>query len=315
MSYKYNGVDITEYLSNGTTSNEGYNSFPGTISNYSVISQYAPDIKYYKDTNINIVANKICKYADYTTSSNGQIVPSWCNKVRVLMIGAGGGGGTGGAGQTNTDGSWDGVGSGGGGGACGMVCVFQKSVLPSSSYNVSIGTGGSGGTYSYEGGNSGGAGNSTTFTSGTAIATVYGGNGGNKGGSRYGNNGSINEGNGGNIASETTNTNYTAIVSITNNSFNLVNTNTGFTYSIIDNFYQNAASGNKGTQKYTVDDSSGGIGGSGGYLKTNDFLGNYVNYGKGGTGGNGWNGNTAGNYNDGGVAGTNGFVRVYFFRG
>ena len=310
MSYKYNGVDIQDYLSSGTTNNEGYVGFPGINSNHSVVSQYAVP-GYYKDTNINIVSNKICKYADHANSVNSQPVPSWCNKVRIIMIGAGGGGGSGGAGQVNTDGSDDGAGGGGGGGACGMVCVFEKLVSPSSLYNVTIGDGGIGGTYSYSGGNNGSSGNSTTFTIGNNSVTVNSGLGGNKGGSRYGNNGDLGGGNGGSIATQSAYANYTPIISITNNTYSYVNTGNSFIYSVQDNLYTPASAGNSGTQNRNVSTTSGGTGGSGGYLKANGLLGDFVNKGKGGSGGNGWNENTG---NDG-SAGTKGFIKVYFLKG
>ena len=107
----------------------------------------------------------------YTSGSGNFTAPAGVTSVEVLVVAAGGGGG----------------GCGGGGGAGGVVHHTGYTVVPSSTYAYSVGTGGSGSQYSPGGGMAGSGGNSTFDTitatgggggSGTSSAGSDGGSGG-----------------------------------------------------------------------------------------------------------------------------------------
>lgn len=104
-----------------------------------------------------------------TFTANGSwVAPRGVTKA--LLMGFGGGGG-GGSGADGTNGAND-VAAGGGGGAGALLQMQIVTVVPATSYAVTIGTGGAGGAPAFT---AGVAGNSTTFGS---LAEFRGGSGG-----------------------------------------------------------------------------------------------------------------------------------------
>ena len=79
-------------------------------------------------------------YAYGNTISASDTIPSWCTKIKVIVIGAGGGGGGGGTNATNRGGS-------GGGGGSGGLAAATISVSPGQVYDISLGGCGRGGFY------------------------------------------------------------------------------------------------------------------------------------------------------------------------
>lgn len=108
------------------------------------------------------------------TSNGSWLAPARITQVRLLGIGAGGGGGGGGGGFINTPGA----GGAGGGGA--QQAFLIVTVVPGSSYTVTIGLGGTAGTLGVgiTPGSPGGDGGDTTFD---ALATFRGAGGGQGG--------------------------------------------------------------------------------------------------------------------------------------
>jgi hypothetical protein len=103
----------------------------------------------------------------YFTSNSSWTAPAGVTNVILIGCGGGGGGGSGGAAQSI--GTY-GVGGAGGGGS--VLCTVHATVVPNTSYTVTIGAGGTGGTgATASNGNSGNAGSDTTFG---ALATFYG---------------------------------------------------------------------------------------------------------------------------------------------
>gem|GEM_PF-3365088 len=111
------------------------------------------------------------------SSSNTWIAPE--GVYRVLVLGCGGGGGGGGAYQPGTtQNQWAG-GGGGGGGALLNFAMVQ--VFPGNGYDITVGSGGTGGAPGFSGADGG----DTTFAQtggGTVLACFVGAQGGGKGG-------------------------------------------------------------------------------------------------------------------------------------
>ena len=316
--YYYKSIDIADYLDGGTTNDEGYTGFPGSKTNIRAEKQNGLDGYNYISTSI--VSNKKCKYDDFTSTQNNLEFPSWCTKVRILIIGAGGGGGGGGKGQRNTGNTPDGIGGGGGGGGGGLAYLFERTLSSTSrNFNIEIGAAGTGGLYSdavFSGekmGQDGNSGNTTHFKiSDQDTISVSGANGGGGGSSRYGNNGKIYEapyGNSGNVAYFGS---YNNIVNVNDMITNSIDNTTKNSYSNTNSIYTNPTIGNKGNQEHLLSGANGGSGGTGGKLKLDDVFLNLTNtlgYGKGGDGGKGWDTSEGTQGNNG----TQGFIRVYYF--
>jgi hypothetical protein len=86
-------------------------------------------------------ANLYTYYNYGNTITHSGTIPSWCTKIKVIVIGAGGGGGGGG---TNAGSSP--AGSGGGGGS-GGIAAGEISVNSGTTYNITLGGCGRGGFY------------------------------------------------------------------------------------------------------------------------------------------------------------------------
>ena len=127
--------------------------------------------KYYSGSQAGSVLNV------YTSSSGTWTCPAGVTDVEVLVVSAGGGG----------------AGIGGGGGGGGVVHDASRTVVPTTGYAYSVGTGGAGATYAF--GAWGGNGGNSTFDTITAVGggggsgTGYSGGAGKDGGSGGGGNG------------------------------------------------------------------------------------------------------------------------------
>lgn len=129
----------------------------------------------------------------YTSPQTVNItVPSGKTSMRVTLLAAGGGGGAG-----NTGNYYD-AGAGGGGGG---LTLATFTVSPGSTYTLTVGNGGVGGTWA---GGSGGTGENTYISyAGSIISIAYGGGGG--GGSPYNSGGTYNRAAGGYAGTGTSN--------------------------------------------------------------------------------------------------------------
>ena len=222
MSYRYNGNDILAPASTDGSANTLFNyKISGVDAKYlkpfctsttTTVHGVLSDIPRFYANALNYKYNLVLdlsfcpRYNLHTSSQSGVTVPSGVTNMFVVCIGGGGGGGGGGV----ITGGGDNGGAGGGGGGGALKGWFVQSV--SSTYNVTIGGGGTfgrpwGNTSVEEGryaragsgegsGNAGGNGSATSFVyngttysspggsggSGGSTDTVSGGTGGTGGG-------------------------------------------------------------------------------------------------------------------------------------
>ena len=94
-------------------------------------------------------------------------VPNGVSKIGLIVIGAGGGGASG-AGQYDPNPSY----AGGGGGAGGALAFYDYAVTPGTTYLITVGTGGNGGTVNASTARSGNSGSASSFGN---IANANGG--------------------------------------------------------------------------------------------------------------------------------------------
>ena len=132
---------------------DAYQTEAGVDAGTSTNEIYDSSGKYYSGAVAGVVLNA------YTSGSGNFTAPAGVTSVEVLVVAGGGGGG----------------GYGGGGGAGGIVHHTGYTVVPSSTYAYSIGTGGGGGSYNGPNGQNGG---DSTFGTGTVMTAVGGGGGG-----------------------------------------------------------------------------------------------------------------------------------------
>ena len=143
------------------------NSVPTTTSNVGIGKDFSGNGNYWTSNNINVYGGTVQSF----TSSTTWTAPTGVTSVNYLVVAGGGGGGS----------AATGVSMGGGGGAGGLL-QGQLTVVPGTTYTVTVGAGGSAGT---NGGNS--VFGSITATGGGAGAGgissfVYAQNGGSGGG-------------------------------------------------------------------------------------------------------------------------------------
>lgn len=135
------------------------NFIPNTIANvFFLLFSNTGDIDSVETSTFNLASDSNPQITKFLRAGQ-YIVPAGVTKLDVLIVAAGGGGG--GNGQRS---------GGGGGGGGGIVLLSNLSVTPSTTYNITVGSGGVGGNaygYGQNGGNS---------SFGTYIA--YGGSGG-----------------------------------------------------------------------------------------------------------------------------------------
>ena len=143
------------------------NSVPTTTSNVGIGKDFSGNGNYWTSNNINVYGGTVQSF----TSSTTWTAPAGVTSVNYLVVAGGGGGGS----------AATGISMGGGGGAGGLL-QGQLTVVPGTTYTVTVGAGGSAGT---NGGNS--VFGSITATGGGAGAGgissfVYAQNGGSGGG-------------------------------------------------------------------------------------------------------------------------------------
>lgn len=107
-NYYKNNVDISLYASKWITNSNAYASFKKAAGNFSVTldTNYAPTFTSqidesltnttgYKYNGVDIATYMVASFVESSTSNfSSTQIPSWCNKLRVILIGGGAGGGT-----------------------------------------------------------------------------------------------------------------------------------------------------------------------------------------------------------------------------
>lgn len=163
-NYKYNGTTIGPFnIGNGTWNQQA--DIPMKISLTSISSNY----------------NLVAYYQEFTTSGDHSIPNiSGCKQLKILLIGGGGSGGNGGGDDTGKTGT---AGAGGGGGAIWLGTISYNSTT---TYTVTVGSGGSSvsgginGSTNY--GNPGIDGGVTIIKTGGSATSYYANGGGGGGG-------------------------------------------------------------------------------------------------------------------------------------
>jgi hypothetical protein len=204
MSFTYNGININELVTSGTSTvlDNSFVNFPSfTTSNYSTTDRPL-DFKYYYGSNVSTGGSIInqssiqARYLEYTVNNwnNGNNPtqvnpPDWTNRIHIIAIGGGGGfGGTGGCGYGGFPIKRH-PGGGGGPGAPGEYVAYTEDGNDPTAYQIGIslgraGTNGNGGNT--RPGNSpgpggpagpGNSGNATTVTTYFTIGASGGGGG------------------------------------------------------------------------------------------------------------------------------------------
>ena len=237
-------------------------------------------------------SNYYAYYAYGNTVSVSGIIPDWCNKVRVIVIGAGGGGGGGGANAVNRSGS-------GGGGGSGGFAVGTIAVVGGQQFDISLGGCGRGGFYEKDSGESGynannPVSNQTTFTYGSSVIQANVGGAGDGGQPASGNNNTSKTASGGNGSANTTN-------------INSIQLRTGSIGNAGNNSNPGESSGIENNIDYPVLNSNQGNAPNDSQIDQDNQL---PGFGQGG-----WGGVNANNGNGyGGQCGGRSIVRVYFIR-
>lgn len=161
ISSSVNSISLLEFSVNGTAL-----EFSQVLNITSTSPQSVPSGKVWKLESVSKDNNSSTyQSATFGTGTFTWTVPACAEQICVEAWGGGGGG----SGNYNT-GSYA-TGSGGGGGGFGSQCF---TVVPGTSYTVTVGDGGTGGT----GGNPGSAGNAGGNSSVGSLITAYGGAGG-----------------------------------------------------------------------------------------------------------------------------------------
>ena len=138
--------DIIE--SGGSTTSTNYKGFPAYITTNASFETHNTEFGY-KDNGTDLKTKIVASYSTYegpdshtgSTTSTAQPIPTWCKRLKVIVIGAGGGGGGGGANSSNRAGS--GAGGGGGGFAVGEIAINNTG----QTYEVCVGGRGEGGPW------------------------------------------------------------------------------------------------------------------------------------------------------------------------
>jgi hypothetical protein len=297
--YFVNGFDVTSLIVwNGLSGTYGsFSNFPsGSTSalNSTFEVQRLPQFTL-NGASITKSAWFVAPWTDYTINGNIQNYelnytnrPSWANHMNVVCIGAGGGGGAGGNGSSNNG---RGGGSGGSGGSGGYISNSYSTPIQLYQYDyiyISVGKGGAAGYGAA--GLAGGTGEATVFrTTGADVRMVaYGGGGGAGGNNAGGSDG--NGGAGGTKANTSIYTSFNGGTAPSNISFNAWDGNNGIPGN----------GGNAGNAGYSVAYK----------MNTTSNYPSGFNQGSSGAGGEGGTNNATAA--QGGYAGANGIVRIYW---
>jgi hypothetical protein len=133
-SYLSKNTSITSLIHPGnTTFDNSYSGFPP--STFTNNHWENPSALGYQINNIDIANSVQAAYTDYTSNSS-IIIPTWCNKLKIIAISGGGGGGGGGANAKANENNGGGTrGGAGGSGAGGMLSIIKSKQLSLSNYN------------------------------------------------------------------------------------------------------------------------------------------------------------------------------------
>lgn len=321
MSYDIStNISVSSIIKAGSTNTNSYVGFPPYNTSNLAFERHAKDLGYKVD-GTDLKNSVVAKYTDYigggatnsgseqndnqpnnsnyyayyaygnTVSASG-IIPAWCNKVRVIVIGAGGGGGGGGANAGNRAGS-------GGGGGSGGFAAGTIDVASGEEFNISLGGCGRGGFYEKDPGESGynannPVSNQTTFTYGSSVIRANVGSAGDGGEPAAGGNNTSSTASGGNGFANTTNVNSILL-------------RTGSIGNAGNNSNPGESSGIENNIDYPVLNTNQGNAPNDRQIDQDNEL---PGFGQGG-----WGGVNANNGNGyGGQCGGRSIVRVYFIR-
>ena len=240
------------------------------------------------DVWVNTTSGEVYVLTDATTNNNiwtnvgegtGNVVPSYTVSADVLIVAGGGGGGGSSAGSS----------AGGGGGAGGYLYYTNKTLNSNTTYNITVGAGGT---------NSGliGTDGSSSSVSGLSLPTAVGGGGGgrNQSSLSYGRNGG--SGGGGGAVFSGGGTTYGG----TGTSGQGNNGGTGYDSGDVSGQRGGGGGGASGTGQSAPSVNAGGVGGAG---TSNSITGSAVIYAVGGSGGS-WNSTNVAPAQTDGVAGS-----------
>ena len=321
MSYNIStNISVSSIITAGSTNTNSYVGFPPYNTSDFAFERHATDLGYKVD-GTDLKNSVVAKYTDYigggatnsgseqndnqpnnpnyyayyaygNTVTDSGTIPAWCNKVRVIVIGAGGGGGGGGANAGNRAGS-------GGGGGSGGFAAGTIDVASGEEFNISLGGCGRGGFYEKDPGESGYNANNpdsnqTTFTYSNSVIQANVGGAGDGGEPAAGGNNTSSTASGGNGSVNNTNVNSIQVrEGSIGNAGN--NSNPGESSGIVNTDTQPVLNSNQGNapNDRQID-------------QDNELPG----FGQGG-----WGGVNANNGNGyGGQCGGRSIVRVYFIR-
>ena len=188
MPFLVNGININDLAQDGSIDSALSPYYPGLppTTTPSGNATTMLDTKYkYTSNSIDISGRIMAAVMGTATSIPAGSIPTWCNRVSILMVGGGGGGG-GGVGNYNTA-FVTYYSAAGGNGASGTVYASPDNIIVNSGspYSISIGAGGGGGggspgSPSNQAGGTGNPGGTTTvnISGGTYNAGGGGGGGG-----------------------------------------------------------------------------------------------------------------------------------------
>lgn len=312
---------ISDIIESGTTTSTNYTGFPAYIPTNLSFEKHITDFGY-KDSGTDLKTKMTASYIQYegpdSSSTSGtyssQTIPTWCKRLRVIVIGAGGGGGGGGA-NINNGGTRGGAGAGGGGGgfAVGEIAINTTG----QTYQVVVGGRGEGGTYESTDGAGGNNATNPTVTQTyfklgtTTLMTANVGSWGNGGRSSGADSNTTSNTAGGNGVVNDTNVVLNSVTGSGNEGVYGNNSNPGEGGTI--NYYD---TNTRPTFYYGNNGSNVAVNEEGDAPTSNNLFW-YEQYpnAKPGLGQGGWGGNNSNN--DNGYPGQKGgisFVRVYFIR-
>jgi hypothetical protein len=140
-SYFSKNTSITSLVHPGNTAfNNSYSGFP--LSTFTNNHWENPSALGYQINNTDIANSVQAAYTDYTSNSS-IIIPTWCNKLKIIAISGGGGGGGGGvnngANANNGGGTRGGAGGSGAGGILSIIKSKQLSLVEYNNMNITFG--------------------------------------------------------------------------------------------------------------------------------------------------------------------------------
>lgn len=147
--YSYQNTSLNTLFASGNTNSSSFSGLGGyATTSYSFEN---PQATGYQVSGTDIANSIIATYSDFvggaSTTNSSPTIPSWCNQLKVIVIGAGGGGG-GGSGQNSNDDGSSGAGGGGGGQIAGVITRGDYNWSnTTNTFTVSIGGYGVGGGY------------------------------------------------------------------------------------------------------------------------------------------------------------------------